>query len=53
MSDNLREGLDRRDFIIASIATVGAATAVAANAGSVKAQVTAPPAARQASSRTV
>ena len=53
MSDNLREGLDRRDFIIASIATVGAATAVAANAGSVKAQDTAAPAAGQASSGTV
>jgi len=38
MSDNLGEGLDRRDFIIASIATVGASATLAVNAGAANAQ---------------
>lgn len=38
MSDNPREGLDRRDFIIASIATVGASAALAVSAGAANAQ---------------
>jgi predicted deacylase len=38
MSDNLKEGFDRRDFIIASIATVGASAALAVNAGAANAQ---------------
>jgi predicted deacylase len=38
MSDKSKKGLDRRDLIIASIATVGAAAALAANAGSATAQ---------------
>jgi predicted deacylase len=42
MSDKTRKGLDRRDLLLASIATVGAAAALAANAGSATAQETAP-----------
>ncbi|MCX7305322.1 MAG: succinylglutamate desuccinylase/aspartoacylase family protein [Hyphomicrobiales bacterium] len=38
MSDKLRETLDRRDFMIASIATVGVSTALALNAGVANAQ---------------
>ncbi|PAP95203.1 succinylglutamate desuccinylase/aspartoacylase family protein [Mesorhizobium wenxiniae] len=38
MSEISKKGLDRRDLIIASIATVGAAAALAANAGSASAQ---------------
>ena len=38
MSDNLSEGLDRRDFIIASMATVGASAASAVDAGTANAQ---------------
>ena len=38
MSDKTVKGIDRRDLIMASVATVGAAAALAANAGSVKAQ---------------
>ena len=41
MSDKPKKGLDRRDLILASIATVGAAAALAANAGSANAQDTA------------
>ncbi|PSH69148.1 peptidase M14 [Phyllobacterium brassicacearum] len=48
MSDNLKEGLDRRDFIIASIATVGVSAALAVNAGAANAQDAAAPAAPQA-----
>ncbi len=33
MSDHLKEGLDRRDFMVASIVTVGASAALAVNAG--------------------
>ncbi len=43
MSNNLKDGLDRRDFIIASIATVGAPAALAANAGAANAQDAATP----------
>jgi len=39
MSNRQQERLDRRDFMIASIATVGASAALAANAGSANAQV--------------
>jgi predicted deacylase len=49
MSDNPREGLDRRDFIIASIATVGASAALAVNAGAANAQDAAAPPANPAS----
>lgn len=40
MPDNLKEGLDRRDFLIASIATVGASAVLAGNAGAAHAQDT-------------
>ena len=43
MSDDLRENLDRRDFIIASIATAGASAALAGNAGVANAQGAATP----------
>lgn len=49
MPDNLKEGLDRRDFIIASIATVGASAALAVNADPANAQDTAAPSAHPAS----
>ena len=48
MSDKPKEGLDRRDFMIASIATVGVSAALAVNAGAANAQDTAAPAAPQA-----
>lgn len=48
MSDKPKEGLDRRDFMIASIATVGASAALVVNAGAANAQDTAAPAAPQA-----
>jgi predicted deacylase len=38
MADNPKEGLDRRDFLIASIATAGASAALAVNAGAASAQ---------------
>ena len=41
MSDKPRKGLDRRDLLVASIATFGAAAALAAGAGSANAQDTA------------
>jgi uncharacterized protein len=41
MSENPKEGLDRRDFMIASIATVGASAVLTRNAGPAKAQETA------------
>lgn len=41
MSDKTKDGLDRRDFMIASIATMGASAVLAASAGSAKAQDTA------------
>ena len=40
MSENPEDGLDRRDFMIASIATVGASAVLARNAGPAKAQDT-------------
>jgi len=49
MSDKPRKGLDRRDLLKASIATVGAAAALAANAGSVNAQASTTSSAGQAS----
>jgi uncharacterized protein len=49
MSDNLKEDLDRRDFIIASVATVGASAALAVNAGAADAQSAATPSANPAS----
>ena len=49
MSDKPKEGLDRRDFMIASIATVGASAALAVNAGAANAQDTAAPSADPAS----
>jgi uncharacterized protein len=45
MSDKPKKGLDRRDLIMASIATVGAAAALAANAGSATAQESTAPSA--------
>ncbi len=48
MSDKPKEGLDRRDFMIASIATVGVSAALAVNAGAANAQDAAAPAAPQA-----
>jgi predicted deacylase len=40
MSDKTVKGIDRRDLLMASIVTVGAAAAIAANAGSAKAAST-------------
>ena len=40
MSENPKDGLDRREFMIASIATVGASAVLARNAGPAKAQDT-------------
>jgi uncharacterized protein len=53
MSDKPREGLDRRDFILASIATVGVSAAIAVNTSSANAQDNAAPAAAPASKGTV
>ena len=50
MSENPKEGLDRRDFMIASIATVGASAVLTRNAGPTKAQETAASAGDAASS---
>ena len=44
MPDKPREALDRRDFMLASIATVGASAALAVNAGTAKAQDNSAPA---------
>jgi hypothetical protein len=41
MSEKPKEGLDRRDLIIASIATIGASAVLARNTGPAKAQDTA------------
>jgi uncharacterized protein len=49
MPDNLKEGLDRRDFVIASIATVGASATLAVNASAANAQDAATPSADPAS----
>lgn len=53
MSDKTVKGIDRRDLIMASIATVGAAAALAANAGSAKAEDAPAPSAGSATSGTV
>jgi predicted deacylase len=53
MSDKTVKGIDRRELIMASIATVGAAAALTANAGSAKAQGASTPAAGHAPSGTV
>lgn len=52
MSNETGKGIDRRDLIIGSIATVGAAAGLAANSGSVKAQGASAPSASQAKSGT-
>ena len=49
MSDKSAKGIDRRDLFMASIATVGAAAAVAVNAGAANAQDAATPPANPAS----
>jgi uncharacterized protein len=53
MSDTSEEILDRRDFMIASIVTVGASAALAVNAGAANAQDTTAQSARRASQGTV
>ena len=53
MSDKTVKGIDRRDLIVGSIATVGAAAALAVNTGSAKAQGASAPSAGQAPSGTV
>src|SRR5262249_50755593 len=53
MSENVKEGLDRRDFLIASIATTGASAALASSAGAGNAQDTAASSANRASQGTV
>jgi uncharacterized protein len=47
MSDEPKEGLDRRDFMIATIASVGASAVLAGNTGAANAQGTPAPAAPQ------
>ncbi|MDQ0560412.1 putative deacylase [Rhizobium mesoamericanum] len=49
MSDTSKKGIDRRDLILASIATVGASAALAVSAGTANAQGAATPAAQPAS----
>ena len=49
MPDKSAKGIDRRDFMMASIATVGASAAVAVNAGAANAQDAATPPANPAS----
>src|SRR5262245_15064167 len=53
MSANLKEGLDRRDFMIASVATVGASAVLAGSAGPANAQESIGGAASSAQERTV
>ena len=53
MSDKTARGIDRRDLIMGSIATVGAAAALAANPRSAAAQGASAPSGAQAASRTV
>jgi len=48
MSDDPKHGLDRRDFMIATVASVGASTALAANTTSAMAQAAAAPAVNSA-----
>jgi len=49
MSNSAKERLDRRDFIVGTIATVGASATLAVNAGAAKAQDTATPSANPTS----
>ncbi|HVX36161.1 MAG TPA: succinylglutamate desuccinylase/aspartoacylase family protein [Hyphomicrobium sp.] len=49
MSDNSEKALDRRDFLVASIATAGASAALAINAGAANAQNATPSSANPAS----
>lgn len=49
MSDNSEKALDRRNFLVASIATAGASAALAINAGAANAQNVAPSSANPAS----
>jgi len=49
MSDNSSRGVDRRELLATSIATVGAAAALVVNAGAAKAQAMAAPSANPAS----
>ena len=49
MSDHLKEDLDRRDFITASIATIGASAALAVNVVAANAKSAAAPSANRAS----
>lgn len=49
MSDKSKNGIDRRDLLIASIATVGASAALAVSAGAANAQNAATPAAQPSS----
>jgi uncharacterized protein len=53
MSDNVKEGLDRRDFLIASLATTGASAALTSSAGAANAQGTAASSANRPSQGTV
>ena len=53
MSDNVKEGLDRRDFLIASLATTGASAALTSSAGAANAQGTAASSANRPSHGTV
>ena len=52
MSDHPRQGLDRRDFMVASLKTVGASAAIALNAGAARAGGTATSAANPPSGTT-
>src|SRR5690349_11976886 len=53
MSEHVKAGLDRRDFLIASIATTGGSAALASSAGPGNAQATAAFSAKRASQGTV
>src|SRR5262245_26978516 len=53
MSDNVKEGLDRRDFLIATLATTGASGPLASSAGAASAQGTAASSANRAPQGTV
>jgi uncharacterized protein len=46
MSDETGDGLDRRDFMISSLATAGASAALVAAVGAANAQTAAAPAAK-------
>ena len=53
MPDKSAKGIDRRDLIMASIATVGAAAAVAVNASAANAQDAATPPANRHQERSI